>query len=145
MQNWANETFLKIKDKYCWSMDAAAKEGLIPYKSEGRTWIGPPFDGNSWWTNGFWPALMWQLYAATGEEKFMCEAVRVQGLLQEELVRHDLLNHDMGFMYLLSLGADYRLTGNAEALRQTLIAADVLAGRFNPVGFIRAWNGRGRE
>lgn len=145
MQSWLNKTFSKISDKYLWSMDAAAKEGMIPYKSEGRTWIPSPFDGNSWWTGGFWPAIMWQLYAATGEEKFMLEARRVQDLLAAELVRHDLLNHDMGFMYLMSFGADWRLNGNGEALRKTLIAADVLAGRFNPMGFIRAWNGKGKE
>lgn len=145
MQNWAHDTFKKIKWKYDYSMPLAAKEGLIPYKSEGGRWIGSPFDGNSWWTNGFWPALMWQLFNATHEEKFLQEARRVQDLLRQELLRHDLLNHDMGFMYLLSVGADYRLTGDREALRQTLMAADVLAGRYNPVGFIRAWNGKGRE
>ena len=145
MQTWLNDTLQKIRDKYGWSMEYAARDGMIPYKSEGCKWIPSPFDGNSWWTGGFWPAIMWQLYAATGEEKFMLEARRVQALLEAELVRHDLLNHDMGFMYLLSFGADYRLTGNTEALRTTLIAADVLAGRFNPAGFIRAWNGRGKE
>ena len=145
MQDWANETLWKIREKYGWSMAAAAREGIIPYKSEGQKWIASPYDGNSWWTGGFWPALMWQLYAATGEDRFMLEARRVQELLQRELVRHDLLNHDVGFMYLLSFGADFRITGNEEALRQTLIAADVLAGRFNPAGFIRAWNGRGKE
>jgi unsaturated chondroitin disaccharide hydrolase len=145
MQSWPNETFMKIRDKYSWSMEAAAKEGMIPYKSEGRAWVGSPFDGNSWWTGGFWPAIMWQLYGATGEERFLLEARRVQKLLAAELVRHDLLNHDAGFMYLLSFGADYRLTGSEEALRQTLIAADVLAGRYNPAGFIRAWNGKGKE
>ncbi len=145
MRNWADETFWKIKDKYAWSMAAAAKEGMIPYKSAGRAWLPSPHDGNSWWTGGFWPAIMWQLFAATGEERFMLEARRVQELLLAELVRHDLLNHDVGFMYLLSFGADYRLTGNEEALRQALIAADVLAGRYNPAGFIRAWNGKGKE
>lgn len=145
MQTWANETFRKIAEKFSWSMPFAAREGIIPYGSRGRAWVPPPWDGASWWTNGFWPALQWQLYAATGEEKFKAEARRVQEILYGELVRHELLNHDTGFMYLLSMGSDYRLTGDETALRRTLIAADVLAGRFNPVGFIRAWNGKGRE
>ncbi len=145
MQSFASDTLQKIHDKYAWSMEAAAAEGLIPYKSQGTKWIGPPFEGNSWWTNGFWPALMWQLYTATKEERFLTEARRVQELLKIELVRHDMLHHDVGFMFLLSLGTDWRLTGDREALRQTLIAADVLAGRYNPAGFIRAWNGKGRE
>jgi unsaturated chondroitin disaccharide hydrolase len=61
MQSWLDETLTKFKDKYSWSMLDAAKAGMIPYKSDGRAWIGSPFDGNSWWTGGFWPAIMWQL------------------------------------------------------------------------------------
>jgi unsaturated chondroitin disaccharide hydrolase len=145
MQTFANDVFQKIRKKYGWAVDFAKDLPLIPYGSRGRTWTPPPFDGNSWWTCGFWPALLWQLHAATGEEKFKAEARRAQALLFTELLRHDFLNHDVGFMYLLSEGADYRLTGNEESLRRTLMAADVLAGRYNPAGFIRAWNGRGRE
>ena len=44
-------------------------------------------------------------------------------------------------MYLLSCGAHNRLTGDTAAHIHTLHAANLLAGRFNPEGFIRAWNG----
>ncbi len=50
------------------------------------------------------------------------------------------LNHDVGFMYLLSCGADCKLTGDDQARIDTLHAASLLMGRFNPAGFIRAWN-----
>ncbi len=65
--------------------------------------------------------------------------LRVEKLLTDEFRRFDLLNHDVGFMYLLSCGAHHRLTGDAQALTDTLHAATILAGRFNPEGFIRAW------
>ena len=43
-------------------------------------------------------------------------------------------------MYLLSCGADAKLTGDEQAKTDTLHAASLLMGRFNPAGFIRAWN-----
>ena len=145
MQQWIDEAWEKIVGKFTASSELAARMELIPYKSENGTWIASPFDGDSWWTNGFWPALMWQLYAGTEDERFLREARRVEKLLQKELVSFELLNHDVGFMYLLSSGADYKLTGSDEARRDTLHAATILAGRFNPTGFIRAWGQKGRE
>ena len=47
----------------------------------------------------------------------------------------------MGFMFLPTAVADYKLTGNARSRKTALHAANLLAGRFNPAGgFIRAWN-----
>ena len=43
-------------------------------------------------------------------------------------------------MWLPSAVADYHLTGDADARRRGLHAAQLLAGRFNPAGYIRAWN-----
>ena len=44
-------------------------------------------------------------------------------------------------MWLHSAVADYRLTGNEQSRVRGLMAASILAGRFNPVGgYIRAWN-----
>ncbi len=40
----------------------------------------------------------------------------------------------------LSCGADWKLTGDAQAKTDALHAARLLMGRFNPRGFIRAWN-----
>ena len=139
-----NEVLLKAAEKFRRSAEAAADAGIIPYKSEGGRWIASPYDGNSWWTGGFWPGLMWQLYRATGEESFKTEARRVGGLLAAELRRFMWLNHDVGFMYLLSCGADYKLTGDEQAKVDTIHAANLLMGRFNPAGYIRAWNEQSR-
>ena len=142
MQSWADQRFDRLAAKFARSAALAAEQNLVPYKSEGGRWVGSPFDGNGWWTGGFWPGLMWQLYAGTRDKRFLTEARRVVALLSAELTRFDALCHDLGFMYLLSTGADDKLTGNATAHRDTLHAATLLAGRFNPKGgFIRAWNG----
>ena len=68
------------------------------------------------------------------------EARRVESLLTEEFRIFSHLNHDVGFMYLLSCGADHKLTGDGQAALDTLHAASLLMGRFNPAGYIRAWN-----
>ena len=134
------EILLKAADKFRASAEIAAREGIIPYKSEGGKWVTSPYDGNSWWTGGFWPGLMWQLYKATGDEQFKTEARRVGDMLVAEFRRFMWLNHDVGFMYLLSCGADYKLTGDEQAKVDTIHAANLLMGRFNPAGYIRAWN-----
>lgn len=140
MQSWAKETLDRIVEKYTRVLPDVQITGEIPYKSENGRWIGSPFDGNGWWTGGFWPGLMWQLYAASSNASFMSEARRAQRLLTSELSRFTALNHDVGFMYLLSTGADYKLTGNEPAAVDTLHAATLLLGRYNPVGYLRAWN-----
>lgn len=139
MEKWIESAFERACAKFARGAKLAAAQGIIPYKSEGDHYVASPFDGNSWWTGGFWPAIMWQLYKATGDAVYMDEAVRTEALLTEEFRSFDLLNHDVGFMYLLSCGAHYKLTGDAQALTDTLHAATILAGRFNPEGFIRAW------
>ncbi len=140
MQTWANEAFIRMTDKYRKSLRLAATRNMIPYGGVPGGWIGAPFDGNSWWTGGFWPGLMWQFYTATWDTTFATEARRVEALLADELTTFEKLNHDVGFMYLLSCGADNLLTGDAVAGRNTLHAATLLAGRYNPNGFIRAWD-----
>lgn len=132
----------KIAAKFQRTAKLAADAGILPYKSAAGEWITSPFDGNSWWTGGFWPGLMWQLFNATGDEVFKQEARRTQQLLTGEFRTYLQLNHDMGFMYLLSTGADYKLTGSEQARVDTLHAASLLLGRFNPCGYIRAWNSK---
>ena len=140
MPNRYEDALTRIAEKFRVTAEKAAKEEIIPYKSAEGKWIASPYDGNSWWTGGFWPGLMWQLWTLTGDGFFRDEARRVGQLLTDEFRTFQKLNHDVGFMYLLSAGADAKLTGNEQARTDTLHAASLLMGRFNPAGFIRAWN-----
>ena len=140
MPNRCEETLNRIALKFRKTAETARDAGIIPYKSEKGQWVSSPYDGNSWWTGGFWPGLMWQLFTLTGDAFFREEARRAGGLLTEEFRTFNRLNHDVGFMYLLSVGADAKLTGDAQAETDMLHAASLLMGRFNPAGFIRAWN-----
>ena len=130
----------RIALKFRKTAEAAAEAGIIPYQSVNGKWVESPYDGNSWWTGGFWPGLMWQLWTLTGDDFFRQEARRAEGLLTAEFRTFRKLNRDVGFMYLLSCGADAKLTGDEQAETDTLHAASLLMGRFNPAGFIRAWN-----
>ena len=49
----------KVIEKFRRSARLAADMGILPYKSEQGKWVASPYDGNSWWTGGFWPVLMW--------------------------------------------------------------------------------------
>lgn len=140
MQKRYEEVAQKLVEKFRRSAAMAAQEGIIPYKSENGKWIPSPYDGNSWWTGGFWPGLMWQLYTMTKDEPFLLEARRAEQLLVNEFRTFMKLNHDVGFMYLLSCGADWKITGDQQAWVDTLHAASLLMGRNSGVGYIRAWN-----
>ena len=68
-------------------------------------------------------------------------AAETEEKLDQALYGFTGLHHDVGFMWLHSAVADWRLTGSAKSRDRGLMAASVLAGRFNPGGgFIRAWN-----
>ena len=100
-------------------------------------------DSIYWWTNGFWAGLLWQLYHATGEEIFRKTAQSSEDRLDEALNGFENIDHDAGFIWLHTSGANYRLTGNKRSERRTLHAATTLAGRYNPdLEIIRAWDGQ---
>ena len=115
MEKWIDEAFARACEKMERGAKRAAEQGIIPYMGQKDGYSPAPYDGNSWWTGGFWPGMMWQLYAATGRDVYKDEALRVEALLTAELRSFMLLNHDVGFMYLLSTGAHDRLIGDAQA------------------------------
>ena len=127
----------KITEKV--SAETKRLNGKIPYipNSEGKY-----TDTNIyWWTNGFWAGLLWQLYNAAGTEEFRTAAENVESRLDAALDGFENIDHDAGFLWLHTAGANYRLTGSERSKRRVLHAASTLAGRFNPdLQIIRAWN-----
>ena len=95
----------------------------------------------TYWTNGFWGGMMWLMYEATGNEEYRKTAERSEELLDAAFKKVKLLHHDVGFMWHLTSGANYRLTGNEASYIRNYFAAALLFSRYNIKGdFIRAWN-----
>lgn len=146
-KKWVEETVSKLEEKFAWTSDKW--KGKIPFAcrdGEYNDMSGQDAggDGISWWTNGFWGGTMWQLYAGTGEEKYGEYGRLSEPLLDRAIKDYYGLHHDVGFMWMPTAVADYRLTKDETARKRGLMAANLLAGRFNPAGnFIRAWNSWG--
>ncbi|MFC6169318.1 glycoside hydrolase family 88 protein [Loigolactobacillus jiayinensis] len=97
--------------------------------------------GADWWANGFWSGLLWQLFHYTKQPSFKQTALLQEKRLDKALYEFKDIHHDVGFMWLLTSVAHYRLTGDQQAYRTGLHAANLLAGRFNITGnFLVAWN-----
>ncbi len=145
---WINEALKKVTEKLSWVSEKNCNG--IPYTTiDGGVYddrcvcnpTGTNTDGINWWCNGFWAGMLWMLYHHTGDAKYASIARLTEKKLDVCFDMYYGLHHDVGFMWMPSAAADYRLTGDADARRRALHAANLLAGRFNPVGrFIRAWN-----
>lgn len=147
-EQWIDEAVKNIRTKMDWVSDK--NKDIIPYTcGEDGSYIDmskkdpldPKSEGINWWTNGFWGGLLWLLYEDTKDEKYKEYARISEKKLEECFVEYKGLHHDVGFMYMLTAVADYKITSNPHSREIGLHAANLLAGRFNIKGnFIRAWN-----
>lgn len=120
---------------------AKTAKNKLPYTTVGGKYDDLSKKNVPWWTNGFWPGIMWLLYYGTKNEVYRAAGEKGEELLDEALKKYNALDHDVGFLWHISAGADYRITGNAESRTRNMYAASILAARFNlQGGFIRAWN-----
>jgi Glycosyl Hydrolase Family 88. len=139
-KKWLDQTFEKIKDKMSAECDRIGDK--IPYIAEDGLYKEDKAETDIvWWTNGFWPGMLWQMYHVTGEEKYKTAAEGAELKLDKALDKYTGLHHDVGFMWLHSAVANYRITGNERSMARGMHAAHLLSGRYNPRGrFIRSWN-----
>lgn len=99
------------------------------------------------WNTGFWCGMLWLSYEATGDEKYRNEAEK---LLESFYIRIDeklgIDTHDLGFIYVPSCVAAYKLTGNEKAKEAALKAANHLMTRYHEEGkYIQAWGKMGQQ
>lgn len=146
-QLWLVMIIEKIRQKMEWVSEKSKFK--IPYTTIERTHddrnsynpTGTLADGINWWTNGFWGGMMWLMYHETRIDKYKDIAGISESLLDLCFQDYYGLHHDVGFMWLPTSVANYKVTGNLESRKRALHAANLLAGRFNLTGgFIRAWN-----
>lgn len=140
-KSWINETWEKIDRKL--SRAAVRSRNIIPYLSdENGRHIDQAGKDICWWTNGFWSGLMWLLYADTHKEAYQETALAAERILDGAFRVYDGLHHDVGFMWHISSGVNWRMNGDNGSRVRALYAANILAGRFNiKGGYITAWPG----
>lgn len=94
-----------------------------------------------WWTSAFWPGMLWIAYDMTGNAAFREAAWDYDERMERRFLEPNRFHHDVGFQFLPTAVMKHRLTGDEDARRRGLFAANFLAGRFNLAGgFLRAWN-----
>ena len=105
---------------------------------------------NTDWTNGFWTGEIWLAYEylkrihpeEPEKASLLYDAgkVQVKSFLKRIEQKISVDHHDMGFLYSPSCVAAYKLTGDEDAKKAAILAADQLLTRFQPVGaFLQAW------
>ena len=138
---WAEGVLGKVEKKLSRTAPSVA-DSFFPYTTKNGKFM-TPYDKEipDWWTNGFWVGILWMMYEVTGKPMYRDYAEKLEVKLDVVIEDFTKLHHDVGFMWLLSSIANYRLTGNQKSRKRGLHVASTLAGRFNPNGnFIRAWN-----
>lgn len=128
-----------IADRDFFEKEAAYVLKKVGENIEGYTSKFPPAasqqlvygaDGNYGWTPSFWTGMLWLAYELTGDKKYLKVAQGQLESYKERLKTKTGLDHDTGFIYILSSVAAYKLTGNEQAKEIALEAANILAERY---------------
>ncbi len=137
-KQWEKEFLDKIYKKRKDTINTI--NSLYPYTTkEGRYDNVTP--GRFNWTCGFWGGIQWYLYEYGKDESFLEKAKACTDDTAKCLSEFLTLCHDLGFQFSPTAVKGYKLTGDERYRTVALYAANLLAGRFNPVGkFIRAWD-----
>ena len=137
-KEWIDSVWSKLDEKL--SKVSVKSREKLPYTSVNGVHDDMQKKDVTWWTNGFWGGMMWLMYVGTGNEEYKKTAERSEELLDKAFEETDTLHHDVGFMWNLTSGANFRLTGNKKSKNRFNIATAFLSSRYNiDGGFIRAW------
>ncbi len=133
---WTNDTMEKVLNKVEFMLERIGDK--IPHVCKDNEYDSRPI---SWWTSGFWPGILWIAYQYSKLEKYKNAAIKIEEQMDKNLHGFYSMDHDAGFLWQLSAGANYLLTNNDESKKRCLHAASILASRYNLKGnFIQAWN-----
>lgn len=100
------------------------------------------YASDSDWRLGFWGGILQYCYLLSRDERFL-QAYHMQRprLLKRLYHQKETLDHDIGFIYMPTEYARFKLSADNESRAAVLEAADELLRRFNEKGrFIRAWD-----
>lgn len=141
---WAQEIFNRLEKKLSAECDRIGSK--MPYIPVEGHYHDMGEEHLTWWTNSFWAGILWQMYHATDEKKYADNAIELEKRLDKALEDYQHLDHDLGFMWLHTAVAHFRLLKDEDARKKGLHAAAILASRFQPSGnYFRAWNTPGES
>ncbi len=136
-----NEEIKKGLDIVIKNIDENLDRYINKFPSACTTNLKYRVKNNDDWTNGFWTGMLWLAYEYTGDEKYKKVAQIHTENFKERYDKDFVLNHhDIGFLYSLSVVADYKVSGSEKARDLGIKAATKLKARYQQKGgFIQAW------
>lgn len=137
-RQWADEVWSKLDNKL--QKIAIKSRDKLPYTTINGEHDDMQKKDVAWWTNGFFGGMMWLMYVGTENNEYRITAERSEELLDKAFEKTDNLHHDVGFMWNLTSGVNFRLSGKESSKNRLNLATAILASRYNIDGeFIRAW------
>ncbi len=100
-----------------------------------------PIIENREWTTSFWTGMLWIAYEFSGDNEFLELAkINTNSFINRLEKKYEIDHHDIGFLYILSTVAAYKVTNEEKYFKASVKAADLLCERFiEEGGFIQAW------
>lgn len=136
---WEEQFLAEIAEKFSWLNEKIYAPYVYAVDKDGKYYQ----DKNAGysWVCGFYCGIQWWMYRLTHDDKYLNKAVSISKWMDGNLSGMVHISHDLGFQYLLTTVPDYLETGAERALKTSIHAATLLAGRFNLAGrYIRAWD-----
>ena len=141
------ENYIAALDTACGLLHNDLAEFTTQFQSSNSVHSFYEKSDNVEWTTGFCTGEYWLAWEHTRDDAFKKAALyQVDSFLQRIENKIDVDHHDMGFLYVPSCVAAYKLTGSETAKKAALLAADQLCSRFQEKGqFLQAWGALGAK
>lgn len=124
-------------------MYEATPSGMYPrtVNNSGETRLigAVPLKSGANWTNGFYPGVLWMLYAHTGDVQWKAKAEKVTRAL--EVQKNQIYHHDIGFIIMASFGKAYEYCPSEYYKNVIVHAAGSQLSRFSEItGTTKSWD-----
>jgi len=145
MINWINETLEKVDKKL--SRTSVIYKDFIPSSIDENGKFTTIYEKSpAGWTNGFWGGLMWLMYTKTNKDCYLEAAKLNEKMLDKAFEYTETLDHDNGFRWEITSGRSYEHTGDKDSRKRLMLAANMLVGRYNPLGeYLVSWSQKDRQ
>lgn len=141
-QNLIDKGFARAAEQYE-LMYEVTPLGMYPrtVNNSGETRLigAEPLKSGANWTNGFYPGVLWQLYAHTGDIQWKVKAEKVTRAL--EVQKDQIHHHDIGFIIMSSFGKAYDYCPSEYYKNVIVHAASSQLARYSEItGTTKSWD-----